>query len=774
MKNFIYPIKTIREMSERPLTELLEAAKDLNANEKFEKQTDSIGAAFSACCQACEKGIGLTPYDEQIAAAWTLFNGKVVEMKTGEGKTIAAVFAAFLHTLNERNVHILTYNDYLVERDYNWMKPIYDLLGISVGFIAEATPKEERKAVYQKQVVYNTAKECGFDFLRDFVADKPEDVLLKEFCAAIVDEADSILIDEARIPLVIAGSLPVKHDDESVDITDTFSFVKTLTEKDYGLSDEADSAYLTDKGIGKVEEFFDVDLYEEENSALLSVVNDCLRANFVLKENVNYIIKDNEILIIDEFTGRTAKNRRYPGHLQNAVEAKHGIKTELRGVVMGTIPLQYFIRQYKYLSGMTGTVFPSDEEFELLYGLKPDEIPPHMPSKRIDRPTEIYYNNETKLEAIKNDIIRAHKNRQPVLIGAESIAESEKLSGLLKESGVDAIVLNAKNDHAEAEIIKNAGAAGTVTISANMAGRGGDILLGGADQKSREEAVKSGGLYVISTSMRESSRINLQLRGRTGRQGDVGESKVFTALDDEIMLKYDLKKLISKNKYPSFTEEQITEKAVVKEAERIQRISEGSRLDERKRLLKYAMISEKHRDAIFKARKKFVTGETEPTFWQDNCPDDYEKAVEKFNEQSVNDLQRDLILQVINEAWSDYLIFMSSLREGIHLTSVGGKSPVDEFNVTSQKYYENMEAQVVEEMLDGLERLLELDNIEEFTIVKPESVYTYLQNESGDELVKKPIMLQAVEGARLLGEEDDEEIEAEENKKGFWGKKKDK
>lgn len=757
-------IKKIRELAELPLSELLSTlderikAVDRRIGGIFEN-SEVLEYAFAACCNACFNGIGLTPYDEQLQAALALYNGKIIEMKTGEGKTISAVFAAFLQVLDGRTVHILTYNDYLVKRDYNWMKPIYDLLGLDVSYIIESTSREERKNAYKCKVVYNTAKECGFDFLRDFVADKDEEILHNKFDVAIVDEADSILIDEARIPLVIAGSLPAKSDPE---LERALEFVKTLDETHYGISDEADNAYLKDKGIMAAEEFFDVeDLYEEENQSLLADINECLKANFSLKEDIDYIIKNDEILIIDEFTGRAAKNRRYPGSLQNAVEMKHGIKVKVRGVVMGTVPLQFFFRQYEQIAGMTGTVFPSEEEFELLYSLKPEVIPPHVPSRRTDHPTEIYYNKKIKYKAIKEEIIRAHEKGQPVLIGAESIEESEFLAGELKEEGIEPAVLNAKNDEAEAEIIKNAGAFRAVTISANMAGRGVDILLGGFEQKSRDEVIEAGGLYVISTSVRESSRINLQLRGRTGRQGDIGESKVFTSLDDEIMQKYELNKLISKLFWPKYTEEKITSKTVVNEVARIQRISEGDKLDERKQLLKFTLISEKHRDSIFKARKKFVTGETEPQFWQDNSPELYAEAADKFGEQAVKTLQRDLILQVINEAWSDYLVYTSAVREGIHLTRVGGKDPADEFNIQSQMYYENMEEQVVADMADGLEKLLELDRIEDFVLTKPESIYTYLQNESPDELVKKPILLQAVEGARLLEDDEDDENEGD-------------
>jgi preprotein translocase subunit SecA len=494
-----------------------------------------------------------------------------------------------------------------------------------------------------------------------------------------------------------------------------------------------------------------------------------LRANFYLKEDVDYIVKNAEILIIDAFTGRAAQNRRYPGSLHSAVELKHGIKAEKRGVIMGSVALQYFIRQYRHISGMTGTVYPSEEEFELLYDLRAENIPTNLPSKRIDRLLEIYYDSELKTAAIKREILRANQKGQPVLVGAESIEESESLAAELSGAGIEAAVLNAKNDEAEAEIIKNAGAKGIVTISTSMAGRGVDILLGGVDGKTKAEVIEAGGLYVISTSMRESSRINRQLRGRAGRQGDVGESKVYTALDDEIMQKYELMKLIPRHKHPDRTDDAITDSVVMREAERVQRISEGDRLEERKRLLKFSAISEKHRDAVFKARKKFVTGESRPAFWQDNLAVCYDEAIARFGAEAVNNLQRELILSVLNEAWSDYLVYTSELREGIHLTQVGGKSPSDEININCQRYYEGLEERIKDEMNDALERLLELDDIADFAVSKPESVYTYLQDESADELVKKPLMLQAVEGARLIDDDYNADEEEPPAKKGFWG-----
>ncbi|MDR1754987.1 MAG: preprotein translocase subunit SecA [Eubacterium sp.] len=745
-------------------------AKDLPLDDLKDKTDsafsgDMINYSLAACYLACQKGLGLVPFDEQLIAAYEIFNDKIIHMNTGEGKTIAAVFAAYLKIKAKHKVHILTFNDYLAKRDCKWMKPITDLLGLKTGYLLESTAREERRELYKCDILYSTVKEIGFDFLRDFTAIKENDVIQPGFDVAIVDEADSILIDEARIPLVIAGDLPVYISEQLPDIS---AFVGTFNTNDYGVSEEDGSAYLKNPGTSKTEEHFGVEnLYDNTNIGLLSAVNDCLKARYLLKQDKDYIVADNEIKLVDEYTGRVAANRHYPGSLHAAVETLHGIPYSSHGVEMGIIPIQFFVRQYKSLCGMTGTASDSEEEFELLYGLELKVIPPHMPCIRKDHGISVYYNSDIKTHEVINEIVKRHQKGQPILAGTASISESERLAKLLADKGINVKVLNAKQDEQEAEIIKNAGALNAVTISTNIAGRGVDILLGGADLATREEVIKAGGLCVISTGMRESSRINKQLIGRAGRQGDIGESMIFVSLDEEIMERGGLKKLLPGKRLPEYTEGKITEKTLLREVRRVQRIVEGDMLDRRKQLLKFTVIGEKHRDATFSYRKKILTGKIAPDFWQSENPDLYELAVSKHGEEKINELQIELAAASINEAWCDYLEYTSDLRRGIHLTKVGGKSPSDEYNISSEEYFNKMEGQVSEIMACYLKDITDINDLALLKVNKPSKTWTYLLDESVDELAKQPFLVNVL--TEYVLDEEEEKIEATE-KTGFFKK----
>ncbi|MDR0222966.1 MAG: preprotein translocase subunit SecA [Oscillospiraceae bacterium] len=743
-------IEKIKTLAENPIAGLLEKA----ANDR--------NYALAACCNAAKTALSVTPFDEQLYAAEALYGKKIVEMKTGEGKTLAAVFAAFLARLDGRKVHILTFNDYLAKRDYNWMKPVYALLGTQIAVITEKTTPEERRAAYKSDVVYCAVKESGFDFLRDFtVYDKSE--RLHDYRSgagaldfAIFDEADSVLIDEARIPLVIAADADAFI---SGGFAEIYDFVKNFDDGDYETDDENETVFLTDGGVKKTEERYGADnLYDEENRDLLCGVNVCLKAAFYLKKDKHYVVKDGKIRIIDALTGRIAENRLFPGALQSAVEVKHGLNVSERGVIAGVIPIQYFARQYKDIAGMTGTALPSAEEFELLYGLRIEEIPPRVPCSRIDNPMEVYLNGEAKWNAVVNETARVHKKKQPVLIGTSTIEESEMLASKLKDAGVSGVrVLNAKNDEMEAEIIKNAGEFGAVTVSTNMAGRGIDIKLGGFDETTRDEAVEAGGLFVIGTALYENARMNEQLNGRSGRQGDAGETKLFVALDDDIMVKYGLKKLLPKRRLPDFTGGRLTDKNIVREAKRIQRIAQGDLLEERKRLLKFTIIGEKHRDIIFKKRLEYLSGETKPDIWQKHAEEEYAKAAEKFGEEGLNALQKEVILSAINEVWRDYLEYASDLRSGIHLRAVAGRSPAEEYNIDCETYFGGIEERLIKKINDCLFEISGLGELSDYAVFKPKNTRTYLMEESGDELVKKPFLLNA------FGEEEEEENDDDED-----------
>ncbi len=754
-KNKTAFIARVKELADsEPLADL---AKRARAEKKAE---DAYAASFAAI----REGLGVTPFDTQIAAGAELDDDAAVELATGEGKTIAAVFAAFYSVVKGEHVHIFTFNDYLAKRDCLWMKPAYDLLGLRVSCVTERTPRGERAEAYRSDVIYSTIKECGFDYLRDFLAMRPEDAVSGKPERAIVDEADSLLIDEARIPLAAAGSVAVEQD---ALLAEVFRFAKTLTEQDYEVSPETQSVWLTEKGAEKTEKRFRLkNLYDEENNALMSRLNDSLKALHALCENRDYIVKNGEICLIDGFTGRITEGRHFPGALQSAVELKHGLTVTERGTLLAEITVQNFIRLFPRVSGMTGTAASAKDEFDEMYGMLVKRVEPNTPPRRTDLPTAAYYSEEAKLRAAAGEIAAAHAKGQPVLAGTDSIAQSEALSALLTERGIPHSVLNAKNDEAEAEIISGAGKPGAVTVSANMAGRGVDIRLGGADESERGQALAAGGLYVIGTFLAESGRINDQLSGRAARQGDPGQSRLFVSLDEPIMIRYKLKKLVPGRHYPEPTEEMLTDKTLLREITRIQRISQGKTLDERVRLMKFHTINEKHRQAFFEARQSCLNGEP-PRLWEKHCPELLEKT------PLPPDFERQAFLSVLNLCWADYLEYTAALRDGIHLSVIGGKNPAEEYNIACENYYLETEQQIVEKMKAVLEEAAE-KGAENVKLAVPARVWTYLLTENGDELERRSLM-SAIFGDPSQDEEDEESEKEEPDdsevpKKGFFTK----
>lgn len=700
---------------------------------------NSTEEVFARCFAAVQKTLGLTPFDEQISAALSLSEGRMVQMQTGEGKTLCAVFAACAQALSGGHTHVLTFNDYLAARDCAWMKPVYDEMGVSVGCITEKTPRSERRELYSRQVLYITAKEAGFDYLRDFVCFETDDMVFPEALDfAIVDEADSILIDEARIPLVIAGDVAVNEDSSTAEV---YAKLDGFGEGDFDTDDETRSVFLTDEGADKAEEIFSCDLYSEESAPLLAKICACLKARFVLREDKDYIVKNGTIVLIDEVTGRAAKGRVFPGELQSAVEAKHGLKITSRGQIMGSIALQFYAQLYPKISGMTGTAQSAEEEFERMYGIRTEVIPTRLPCARIDRPMELYYDAQEKRAAILAAIGEAAAAQRPVLVGTESVEESESIAQQLRERGINPAVLNAKNDAQEAEIISHAGERGAVTISTNMAGRGVDIKLGGENGESREFVTEAGGLLVLATSMRESSRMTRQLRGRAGRQGDVGESRFFTALDDEIMTRCDIKSLAGRHYPAQKTAGALTDKTLLKEAERVQRIAEGDAFEDRANLRKYTMIGEKHRALTFRRRASLLDGSYNSELWRQHAPELLEKAEERFGKEPVQRLQNRILAALLNEFWSDYLNYTTYLREGIHLTQIAGRNPMEEYNIACEEYYDSAADSIPERMTERLRDVLRCDDLSEYRIAVPERTYTYLLNDIGEEFKAKPILM---------------------------------
>lgn len=744
------------------------------------RESKSAEAAFAAVFQAVRQGLGLTPFDTQLMAGAYLDDDAVVELATGEGKTIAAVFAAYYSVIKGEHVNIFTFNDYLAKRDCLWMKPVYDLLDVSVSYIGENTPLEKRKTCYSTDVTYSTAKECGFDYLRDFAAYSSDDCVSGRFDRAIVDEADSILIDEARIPLIAAGSFEIKLDE---DFSEIFEYVRNLTEEDYEIGADTESAYLTVRGQKKTEEHFNTDnIYDEENNSLLAKIGDCMEALYVLREDVDYIVKDGRILIIDKFTGRVCDDRHFPGLTHAAAELKHGLKVTERGLVIADISIQYFIRLFGRFSGMTGTAKESREEFDSLYGLVVKTVEPNTPSQRKDLPMAVYYDEAAKLNAVAEEVERAYKNGQPVLVGTADIEHSEKFSVLLTDKGIPHTVLNAKNDEQEAEVIKNAGNLSTVTVSTTMTGRGVDIKLGGEDEKNHDLVAEKGGLYVICTFMAESARINNQLYGRAGRQGDPGQSRLFVSLDEEIMEINKLKRNVPESHYPEPTDEELCDKVLVKEVGRIQKISQYARHDERVRLMKFGMINETHRKAVFQSRKKTLDGENR-SVWSGDFPERYSEAIKLYGEERVREIERESNAAVINKLWSEYVEYTASLRDGIHLRAIGGRNPDEEYNIECESYYSDMGEAATELMGEILDNLIE-NGPDRLELFRPSRTWTYLLSGVADELRRRTLAEVLLgddvdydegysdEYDEIYGEEADEAPAEEEKaeKKGFFSR----
>src|SRR5262245_19867364 len=588
---------------------------------------------FALAREAADRVLAMRPYDVQVMAAVALHEGKLVEMQTGEGKTLAAVMPASLNALAGRGAHVLTFNDYLARRDASWMGPVYNFLGLTVGAVQEGMGIDERRRAYRADVTYATAKEAGFDFLRMHLCRDAGLIGQRPFNYAIVDEADSILIDEARVPLVVAGERRSSQ-------TSPYRIAEVVGALEEGLDWDTDenrrNAYLTESGCDRVEEALACgDLHAVDNYLLLTEVNQALHARALLRRDVDYIVRGGRIEIVDEFTGRVVDDRRWPDGLQTALEAREGLVIQPGGRILGSISLQYFLKQFPKLSGMTATAQPAAVELENFYGLRVIPIPPNRHCIREDLPDLVFTHRAAKLKALIDEIERTHEAGRPVLVGTSSVEESEMLATRLRAAGIICLVLNAKNDEAEAEIIARAGATGAVTISTNMAGRGTDIKLGGAREEEREPVVRLGGLYVIGTNRHESRRIDDQLRGRAGRQGDPGTARFFVSLEDELMTRFGIERLIPEKFRPLPQEPPIEHPVILREVDRVQRIVEGQNYEIRKTLRRYTFIVEEQRKKLQEWRMALLLGEEEPEVCAEHEPDRYKILCTRFGDEIV-------------------------------------------------------------------------------------------------------------------------------------------
>ena len=608
-----------------------------------------------------------------MIAGIALHEGHIAEMQTGEGKTLAAVAPVAFRALSGQGVHVLTFNDYLPHRDAQWMGPIYRFLGLSVGAIEAGMSSESRRVAYACDITYATAKETGFDFLRDQRVTDPADRVHRGFRWALVDEADSILIDKARIPLVLAGAVEASHDDPGR----MAQIVRGLTPEVHFESDEAQrNVHLTEAGLAHVEQILNVpSLHDREHLHRLTQVNLALHARVLLTADVDYIVRADQIEIIDELTGLIVKDRHWPDGLQAAVEAKESVHRKEDGAILGFITLQHFLEQYGQVSGMTATACPAAEELDELYGLNVVVIPPHRPCGRVDQADVVFTHRTAKLEALIQCIHENHRSGRPVLAGTAAVAESEELGNRLLSVGLSCEVLNARNDAAEAEVIEEAGAPGAITISTNMAGRGTDIRLGGRDESRRVEVISRGGLCVIGTNRHESRRIDDQIRGRAGRQGDSGSSRFYISLEDPLIQRHGIDSLIPERYRRPLRTEPLDHPAFQREIDRAQRIVEGQSFEIRRTLSRYSQFIEGQRRQLFERRELVLSGQNQ--FLQEHEPDPYASHCSVASHSDVAEAER-ITLHHLDAAWRDHLAEIAMLRDGIHLVGLGGLNPIDE------------------------------------------------------------------------------------------------
>jgi len=795
---------------------------------------DILPEAFATVREASKRVLGMTPYKVQVEGGIILHQGRIAEMKTGEGKTLVETMPAYLNALEGKGVHIVTVNDYLAKRDRDWMGKIFEFLGLSVGCIIHDMPKDERKIAYASDITYGTNNEFGFDYLKDNMVIYKENMVQRELNYAIVDEVDSILIDEARTPLIISGqgdkstdlyelaktfvsrlSVRVQDPDEKIDPLDRFVKQEEEEEetKDYIVNEKERTVLLTELGTKKAEEFFKVEnLSDIENMEIIHHINQAMKARSLMKKDKDYVVKDGEIIIVDEFTGRLMFGRRYSDGLHQAIEAKEGLEVRSESKTLATITFQNYFRMYKKLSGMTGTAKTEEEEFQDIYHMDVIEIPTNKPVIRVDNPDEIYKTEAEKFGAVIDDIKARHTTGQPVLVGTISIEKSEELSKLLKKTGIKHEVLNAKFHDKEAEIVAQAGRLGQVTIATNMAGRGTDIILGGNPEfmakqamrrkglseeemaqvdshedtkdtevlKNRKEyeefveqykdelqeekakVIAAGGLHIIGTERHESRRIDNQLRGRAGRQGDPGSSTFYISAEDDLMRLFGgdrFKNAIDMMNMPEG--DSIKSPLLTKLIESAQRKVEGNNYGIRKHVLKYDDVMNKQREVIYTERKKLLDGAdfrdnivamikdvissfvNTMCFEKEDCGDwdfkslfmhlkaifdidmedisglnikdvhkdelidmltehalkKYEAKEREFTPEKFREVERIVLLQVVDDKWMDHIDAMDQLKQGIGLRSMAQEDPARAYAIEGFDMFEAMNEAIKEDTL---------------------------------------------------------------------------
>ena len=712
------------------IEQIKEKTKEFKERLKKGETLDNIlPEAFTLVREAAKRTLNQRHFDVQLIGGIVLHQGKIAEMKTGEGKTLAATLPVYLNALEEKGVHVVTVNDYLAKRDTVWMGQIYHALGLSVGCIVhdaalvydpqyqEEQDKERdlvggfkviesflrpcsRKEAYLADITYGTNNEFGFDYLRDNMVYDLTQQSQREHHFAIVDEVDSILIDEARTPLIISAP-----DMESSKWYQEFSRIipKLNSETDYQLDEKMKAVTLTEQGVNKIEEILGMgNIYEEKGIKYLHHLEQALRAEAMFKRDKDYVVKDGQVIIVDEFTGRLMPGRRWSGGLHQAIEAKEGVSVQPESLTLASITFQNYFRMYKKLAGMTGTAATSAEEFDKVYGLEVIMVPTNKPMIRKFLPDRIYKSQNGKLQALVKEIKEKHEKGQPVLVGTTSIEKNEYLGKLLDREGVPHQILNAKQHEKEGEIIAQTGKLGAVTIATNMAGRGVDIILGGNPQDAAEasKVIELEGLHVIGTERHEARRIDNQLRGRSGRQGDPGSSQFFVSLEDDLMRIFGGDKIKSLMGLLKIPEDQPIEAGMISGAiESAQSKIEGMNFDLRKHILEYDDVMNKHRAVIYKKRKEFLEKAPKGELKEDILlmikkagfsEADYEKREKEVGEENMRQIEKVVSLRVLDMLWMNHLEEMESLRDSVRLRAYGQRDPLVEYKSEGHKMFQRL------------------------------------------------------------------------------------
>ncbi|MRX12338.1 preprotein translocase subunit SecA [Staphylococcus aureus] len=788
-KTAILTDEEIRNKTKQFQTELADIDNVKKQNDYLDK---ILPEAYALVREGSKRVFNMTPYKVQIMGGIAIHKGDIAEMRTGEGKTLTATMPTYLNALAGRGVHVITVNEYLSSVQSEEMAELYNFLGLTVGLNLNSKTTEEKREAYTQDITYSTNNELGFDYLRDNMVNYSEDRVMRPLHFAIIDEVDSILIDEARTPLIISGEA-----EKSTSLyTQANVFAKMLKQdEDYKYDEKTKSVHLTEQGADKAERMFKVEnLYDVQNVDVISHINTALRAHVTLQRDVDYMVVDGEVLIVDQFTGRTMPGRRFSEGLHQAIEAKEGVQIQNESKTMASITFQNYFRMYNKLAGMTGTAKTEEEEFRNIYNMTVTQIPTNKPVQRNDKSDLIYISQKGKFDAVVEDVVEKHKAGQPVLLGTVAVETSEYISNLLKKRGIRHDVLNAKNHEREAEIVAGAGQKGAVTIATNMAGRGTDIKLG-------EGVEELGGLAVIGTERHESRRIDDQLRGRSGRQGDKGDSRFYLSLQDELMIRFGserLQKMMSRLGLDDSTP--IESKMVSRAVESAQKRVEGNNFDARKRILEYDEVLRKQREIIYNERNSIIdeedssqvvdamlrstlqrsinyyinTADDEPEyqpfidyindiFLQEgditeddikgkDAEDIFEVVWAKIEaayqsqkdilEEQMNEFERMILLRSIDSHWTDHIDTMDQLRQGIHLRSYAQQNPLRDYQNEGHELFDIMMQNIEEDTCKFiLKSVVQVeDNIErekttEFGEAK------HVSAEDGKEKVKpKPIV----------------------------------